>query len=371
MKIGLVCPYNIFADGGVQAVVKELQKRLTLRGHNVVIISPQPPGGNHKTQKGIKLVGLSRNLRALSTTAQVSLSFDSKKLNQILYAEKFDVINFHEPWVPVLSSQILSRSTCPVVATFHAKLPPGPLIKLFKFIITPYTRSIIKKFETLCAVSSAAAEYAKSISKMPISIIPNGIDLNKYQAPTIKNQVKSGKTILYVGRLEKRKGVEYLIKAFEKAVTDSPDLKLIIVGDGKLKQKLQKQASSLPEGSVEFLGFINEQDKIKLLQKCDLFCSPAIYGESFGIVLLEAMACGAVVVAGDNPGYKSVLVGNGGEALVNPKQTQKFANKLLKMSSNVSARNNWLAWSKNEIKKYNWEKVADQYEALYKEALKG
>lgn len=367
MKIGLVCPYDIFINGGVQEVVLQLQNRLNKRGHTAIIITPRPSGYTKPVPAGIKLVGQSRNVRALSTTAQVSLSLDSKKLNKLFTSENFDVINFHEPWVPVISRQILSKINCPAVATFHAKLPPGPLIKLFKIIITPYTKSIIKRFKYLSAVSPAAADYAGSLTKQHISITPNGIDIKKYKAKN--KQQRANSSILYIGRLEKRKGVEFLIKAFKLAVIDNPNLKLLIAGDGNLRPQLEKQAANLPAGSVEFLGYISDTKKIQLLKTCQLFCSPALYGESFGIVLVEAMAAGAVVLGGNNPGYASVLRGKGASALFNPKDIDKFAKKLMLWTSNESVRQKWLNWAKREVPKYDYEKVVDEYEALYKKAL--
>lgn len=372
MKIGLVCPYDIFKNGGVQEVVLELQKRLKKRGHKAVIVTPRPPGYTKPNPADIRLVGRSRSIRALSTTAQVSLSFEPKQLNALLKNEDFDIINFHEPWVPILSKQILDKTLCPVVATFHAKLPPGPLLKLFKLIITPYTKSIIKKFKYLSAVSPSAAEYAASLTKQAIAIIPNGIDLTKYRTPHSALPTphsKSAMRILYIGRLEKRKGVEHLIKAFRLAVVENPNLKLLIAGDGNLRSQLEKQANSLPEGSVEFLGYISDTKKIQLLKTCRLFCSPALYGESFGIVLIEAMAAHAVAMGGNNPGYQNVLTGNGATTLFNPKDTTKFTKKLLELTSNETMRKKWLIWSKKEVPQYDYEKVVDKYEALFRKAI--
>lgn len=368
MKIGLVCPYNITKGGGVQEIVKALQSGLAARGHEVVIVTPRP----RDVKKNIKntiLLGSGTDFKSpMATTSQISVSVDGKEIEAVLEREKFDVLHFHEPWIPVLSRQILSRSTSANVATFHAKLPETVMSRSFAKAVTPYTKSVLKYIDSFTAVSEAALEYLRTMSDTSVSIIPNGIDLQNYHVPRNK-PVRKDKTILYVGRLEKRKGVAYLLKAFACFTHENPHIKLIIAGDGVDRQKLELLADELKIKNVKFLGYVSENRKKQLLRDADLFCSPAVYGESFGIVLLEAMASGLITVAGNNPGYSSVLSGLGSLSLVNPKDTTEFAKRMELLLKEPQLQKLWLNWAKQSVQQYDYTSVVEQYEAVYYSAL--
>ncbi len=365
MKIGLVCPYNMFRGGGVQECVLALREELENRGHYARIISPSPTNIKNPVMKGVIFVGTAAQIKSpFHTTAQISVNVKSDALKDILNQEDFDVLHFHEPWVPILSKQILSSSSSKNIATFHAKLPDTVMTKTIEKVITPYTKSIIKDLHHLSAVSKAATDYISTLSTENIEIIPNGIDLSKYD----NANKKRNKNILFIGRLEKRKGVKYLINAFKDI--DDKKIKLIIAGDGPDRQKLQFYVKQLKiEDRVSFLGYVSEKKKLNLLSTVGLVCSPALYGESFGIVILEAMAMGVPIIAGNNPGYSSVLINEGSVSLVNPKDKLSFTKIIELMSTNQSVRNMWLSWAESEIKKYDYNIVVAMYEKLYKQAL--
>ncbi len=369
MKIGLVCPYNIFRGGGVQEGVLAIKDELIKRGHQAIIITPRPRNVSIAETDGIVLIGSSTDVKSLfHTTAQVSVSVDGAELDALLEKEKFDVLHFHEPWVPILSRQILGRSETANVATFHAKLPETMMAKTIEKVITPYTKSVLKSLHTLTAVSEAAKEYVTSLTDDSIHIIPNGIDAKRFAPPT---SVKSRpNTILYVGRLERRKGVKYLLKAFAVLKNNFPDAELIIAGDGPDKDKLESYVSDNKIRGVQFEGYVDNETKIRFMQECAVFCSPAPYGESFGIVLLEAMASGAVVVAANNPGYRAVLAETGRISLVSPKDAQEFAMRLQLMLEDEPLRDAWKKWAKTYIERFSYDKIVDQYEVLYKQAIK-
>lgn len=366
MKIGLVCPYDIFKNGGVQECVKALRLEFNKLGHEAYIITPKPKKiDDLKNTDNIILVGESRDFKSpFHTTAQVSVSFDNTTIDEILQEFKFDILHFHEPWVPIVSRQILTRSNTVNIATFHAKLPETMMSKTIERVITPYTKSILKYIDSFTAVSDAAADYVTSLTTKPVNIIPNGIDYKKFSnKSTIK---KDEFTILYIGRLEKRKGLIYLLKAFEHLKTVLPDVKLVIAGDGPDKSKLENYVDLNNIDNVKFLGFIDEDHKVELLQKTTIYCSPAIYGESFGIVLLEAMAAGAVTVAGNNPGYTSVLKGTGAISIVNVKDTVEFSRKLQLLMIDQDLRKLWINWAKNYVTQFNYQKIANNYIEIYK-----
>ena len=355
-------------DGGVQEVVRVLQHDLTARGHTAKIISFRPVDGEHLTSNdSMILLGGGTDVKALHTTSQFSYGANQSELDAMLEKEQFDILHFHEPWVPMLSRQLLLRSKAVNLATFHAKLPDTVMSKTIEKVITPYTRSILKYLNGYTAVSDAAAEYISSLTDERIQIIPNGIDLNKYKR---RAKQPSNKTILYIGRLEKRKGVRNLIKAYRQLVKIEPDATLTIVGDGPERLKLEALVDNWGLKGVEFLGFVSEAQKLSLLNNSSVFCSPALFGESFGIVLLEAMARGVPVIAGDNPGYSSLMKGQGAVSLVNPRHSKEFAGRLAQFLIDQNLRQDWLKWADEYVKQFNYPKVVDMYELLYKQALK-
>ncbi len=365
MKIGLVCPYNITIGGGVQEIVLSLQAELKKRGHIVKIITPLPRENEVVDLPDVIFVGSSTDLRSPThTTVQVALTVDINKLEDVLKNEAFDVLHFHEPWVPVLSRQILQRSNAVNIATFHAKVPETQMSRTVAKVFTPYLKSVMNNLHQLTAVSYSAAEYAANLTDKPISIIPNGINLKIYK----QKSPKTGKTpqnILFIGRLERRKGVKFLLNAFKLVSKEHPELKLIIAGDGPHRNKLEQLAKDLNLNNVEFLGYVTEQKKMELLSQADLFCSPAIYGESFGIVLLEAMASGIVTVAGNNSGYVDVLDGLGALSIINPQDSNEFARRIELLLYNDPLRELWVNWATTYVKKFNYPIIVDDYEKLY------
>ncbi len=370
MKIGLVCPYNINRHGGVLEVVLALKDGLSERGHEVRIITPKPRKNEpHERPEGVIFMGTSTDFRSPAhTTTQVSSTHDNEEIEAILAKEKFDVLHFHEPWVPLLSRQLLQRSTAVNIATFHSKVPETLMTRTVIKVVNPYMKSVMKYLHELTAVSPSGAEYAASMTDQPIAIIPNGIDLAKYQK--VPKHIKHPhKTILYVGRLERRKGVMYLLKAFQLLSQENPDIQLIIAGDGPDREKLEMLADDLKLQNISFLGFVSEDLKLELLSKADIFCSPAIFGESFGIVLLEAMATGTVCVAGDNSGYQDVMQEIGRLSIVNPEDTAEFARRLDLLLHEKQLRDLWQKWAENYVQQFSYPQVVDQYEELYKEAL--
>ncbi|HEX8182251.1 MAG TPA: glycosyltransferase family 4 protein [Candidatus Saccharimonadales bacterium] len=374
MKIGLICPYNIARGGGVQEIVRAMQKELIHRGHDVKILTPEPRelADSHRT-KDIIFVGSAADFKSpLHTTSQFSVTADMYGIEQMLEEQQFDILHFHEPWVPMLSRQILSRSTSVNIATFHAKLPETMMSRTVVRVVTPYTKAVLRNLDELTAVSEAAAEYVSTMTDAPISIIPNGIDLSQFKAISKIStpSKKTKKTLLYIGRLERRKGVNNLLEAYGHLSDRSPDVELIIAGDGPDREKLEATASELDLPNVKFLGYISEEEKIKLLATADLFCAPALYGESFGIVLLEAMASGLVTVAGNNPGYASVMQELGSISLVDPKNSDEFARRMHVLLYDDELRSLWKKWAKGYVKQFSYPKIVDQYVEVYETAHK-
>ena len=374
MRIGLICPYNYFRPGGVQVCIGSIAEELKKRGHYVRIIAPKPKIIPSVVPKELILVGNSTEFNTpFATKADLGMSGSVNKIDELLKEHNFDVLHFHEPGLPLLSAQILSRSKSVNIGTMHATLPEGMVSKSFERLMQPYAKLIEPKLHFVTAVSETAKETALTYSpKTKVEIVPNGIDIDVFKTKTKTRSEKDSKTktILYIGRLEKRKGVRYLIKAYAELVKDHKNIKLVIAGDGNLRKGLENLVEKYELKNVKFVGFISEKQKIKYLQTADLFVSPALYGESFGIVLLEAMSAGTVVVAGNNPGYQSVMTGRGRLSLVDSKSRTDFAQRMELMLFDYEIRNLWLKWANNYIKQFDYSLITDKYEKIYKDTIK-
>lgn len=378
MRIGIVCPYNYFRPGGVQVLIRGIADNLEARGHYVRIIAPRPRVVPKNLPKDVLLVGSSTEFNTpFATKADLGMSTSNDKIDALFEEQKFDVLHFHEPGLPVLSAQLLSRSRVVNIGTMHATMPDGVVSKSFEKIMLPYAKYIDPKIHLVTAVSESAKQNALVYSpNRQVTIVPNAVDLEKYRPKKspVKKLLKSvkpkSKTIVYVGRLEKRKGAKYLIDAYCELAKHHKNIKLVIIGDGNLKKSLEAQVKRLNVPNVKFLGFVSEKKKIEYLHKADLFVSPALFGESFGIVLVEAMAAGCVVVAGNNAGYQSVMVGRGRLSLVNPESTADFWQRMELLLYDQQIRDLWLEWSNKEVQQYDYSKITKMYEDIYKKGLR-
>ncbi|HUB93674.1 MAG TPA: glycosyltransferase family 4 protein [Verrucomicrobiae bacterium] len=375
MKIGLVCPYNMSRGGAVIEIVKDMRAGLITRGHTVKIITGRPRNANGVNSIGVPpddvvFTGGVFDFRSPThTLASFTVSRDVDAATAKVEAEQFDILHFHEPAVPLLSKQILDRSTSVNIATFHAKLPDTVVSQTIGRVFVPYLRSILGDLDELTVGSDAAAEYIRTLTDRPLHYIPNGIDLETFQSVR-RAAPGSHKSILYVGRLEHRKGVKYLIQAFALLAREHDDVELIIAGAGPDRAKLETLVTGLGLRNVTFLGFIDNGTKRRLLAEADLFCAPSIFGESFGLVLLEAMATGLVTVAGNNPGYAAVMQGKGTISLVNPRDIPDFARRLNLLLNEEHLRKQWRTWALDYVRQFDYRGIIEQYETLYEKALK-
>lgn len=379
MKIGIVSPYYMHAFGGVQTLIKDLRRLLVAKGHEVIIIAPKARdnGVLEKTPEGVVVLGNSVQINfknPFHTTFPIAAS-NRQLIADFLNQEQFDVLNIHEPWMPLLPYQILRESICPVVGTTHARWPRSLFNKSLERVRTPYFRSVLNKVSRMTAVSEVAARNITFIdSRFPVQVIPNGIDLTEYKKSIqeAKNPKKEP-YILYLNRLEKRKGPRLLLKAYLEYVQETmhQPLPLVIAGAGPQMYSLQSFVERYNLGDlVTFEGFVSNQRKMELFANAHLYVSPAPYGESFGIVLLEAMAADLPIVAGNNEGYRSVLKNRGAGSLVNPYKTQVFARFLDHFGNDEDLRQDWLTWAQAEVELYDYPLIADQYEACFLEAIK-
>lgn len=369
-------------SGGVQEIVVNLAKGLEAKGHKVKIITPKPSGYKADVPDDYILLGTSKRLNGtFATVLDVAIEVDGDEIDRVLAQENFDVINFHEPWVPVLARQIATRSTeAAHVATFHASMPDSMAKKSVVSLLAPYGKSVTERMHLLTATGPAAAEVLlhksneTKISPELISnlkYIPCGVDLS-YFKPFKTRQPLSGrgtKTIVYIGRPDKRKGIDYLLLAFKELKLEMPAAHLIVAGDGARLSRLKQLVKSHKIQDVKFLGRVSEERKRELLGHADLACFPSLYGEGFGIVLLEAMAMGVPPLAGNNIGYRSVMKGHGRICLLDPEATADFANRMAVFLSDDKLRPVISDWGLAEVKQYDYPKIVSQYESAYKEAI--
>lgn len=372
LKIGIVCPYNVFRHGGVQESIFAHQRVLKSRGHDVKVISPKPLSYSGRTPKDIILLGVSTDLNyPFRTKADVSIHVGQTEMAKMLEREDFDILHFHEPWVPLFPRQLLNLSSAINVGTFHAKWPESRIYKTFGKAIGPYARSIADDLDYLAAASEPASHYVNEITGQQVPMIFNGIDLSRYDPKKIKPLKKYAgtKNILYLNRLEKRKGPDLLLRAYKELVRRHDDLRLIMASDGDMRPRLEVYVRQHQLPRVEFTGFVSDQTKLRLYASADVYCAPSVYGEGFGIVLLEAMAMNVPYVGGDNVGYRFASGSRADQYLVDPTKPKLLADRLETMLYDDEARSSYKRWARRYATQYDYETIVSQYEDVYQKLM--
>lgn len=373
MKIALVCPYDYEAGGGVKSHVVDLAKELRLHGHTVKMIFPGADG--MQIDMDLIRIGESYKFGVNRTNLHLTgLSFkELRQLKDYLVDENFDVIHYHEIWVPFLPMNVLHLSAAANVVTFHGTPPDTIGAKIIESTLMPfYSTLTFDYFDKVITVSNTPIPYLRKVYEGDFEIVPNGIDLSIFK-PENKpfEKFNNGKiNILFLGRLDKRKGILYLLEAYKLLQEKCKNVHLIVAGDGEQRDKVEKYIADNNLQDIELLGFVDEKDKPGIFASCDIFCSPAVEGESFGIVLLEAMATGKPVVAYANPGYKEVLKGKGADLLVEPKDVGGLAKTLELLVKSEELRKIYSEWGKNEVQQYKWSNIYEKIINIYKEAIK-
>ena len=369
MKIGMVSPYDFTWPGGVTAHVAQLARELGRCGHEVQVLAPHSP--SREPQEADLLVPLGRSVPLPSggSIARVSLSWWLyPKIRALLEREKFDIIHLHEPMAPILPLCVLEFSQSINVGTFHASYARQHLYR--------FAHPIIKRWQQRLhgsiAVSPAARRYVNNTFPGEYEIIPNGIDFDHFSTNAAPlPQYRDGKlNILFVGRLEKRKGLRYLLEAYSRLKWEQPNIRLIVVGPGDPDKESYRIMSSHNLQDVEFVGRVSYADLPRYYASSDIFCSPATGAESFGIVLLEAMAAGKPVVASDIEGFRGVMTDGEQGLLVPKKDSDSLAGALGTLALNPELRAKLGAQGNRTAESYRWEVVAGRVEKYYKTCLK-
>ena len=366
MKVALVIDDRISRPGGIQEYVLGLYDFLEKHGHQPLIFTT----GRYskKTKEGRKIIGIGVPFEFLGNDAQkaIPLIFGQKeKIKRILKREKPDVVHI-QGFPGPLSLAFLRYSSSVNVMTYHV-VNESALTEVLSKTFVALWKKIDENLQGKIAISEVAVDSAKKFIPGPYKIIPIGIDFDRFKPTTSRiNKFEDGKTnILFVGRLDKRKGIEYLLKAYQILGELLPNIRLIIVGDGPEKQKAKDYARKEKLKNVVFTGSVSRKDLPSWYATADIFCSPATHGESFGVVLLEAMASGLPVVAFDNPGYRSLLGKHSQGFLVFNKSISALAQALLILAKDKELRQKLGKQNRAFVKQFSWEKVGKEILKFY------
>ena len=370
MKIALVTPYDYAYSGGVNVHVSYLAHHFDKMGHQAKIYAPCSKRRPQYIEQGIVPLGHVMPIPHNGSIAQVTLSlWLAPKVNSILANEEFDVVHVHEPSCPLLPWLFLYMSDSVNIGSFHYYAERSIRYWLGGRTIL---KSVCKRLHGRTAVSEPARDCVSRYLPDDYRLIPNGIDLSRFSSdcPPIEEFCDGKTNILFVGRLEKRKGAGYLLNAFERVKREYPNSRLIIAGSGsKQREAYKEEVREKGIRDVVFTGYIPDADLPRYYRTADIFCAPAIGKESFGIVLLEAMAAGKPIVASKIGGY-SKLIGHGSNGLlVPPKDRDALADAILSLSKDASLREHLGTQGKQDAAKFSWESVAQRTMAFYLELL--
>ena len=371
MKIALVSPYDFAHPGGVVNHITCLEQQLTKMGHEVKIIAPASKAVSTLGDRLIP-IGRPRSLPVSGSVARITLSpWLSSRIKAVLAQEHFDLVHLHEPLMPMLCTTVLRLSHTPNVGTFHAA---GG--KPWYSFGTPIGKLLLNnwfhRLDNKIAVSVTAMEYVNKYFPDKYNIIPNGVDTKHFSPDALPiEEFNDGKlNILFIGRLEKRKGVDYLLEAYRQIKPKYPESRLIIVGPGiRLRHKYEKRVRKNNLKDVVFVGYASYQDLPRYYKTADIVCCPAIGWESFGIVLVEAMAVGKPIVASNIQGYNSVVTDGVDGLLVPPKNAAKLAEALISLMTDESLRQKMGARGRAKAVDYDWKYIAQRVMDCYLSVL--
>jgi phosphatidylinositol alpha-mannosyltransferase len=370
MKIALVSTYDFAYPGGVNHHIYNLDRQLTLMGHDVKIIAPASGQVKNFGERFIR-IGTPRPVPSNGSIARVALSpMLSSRVKEVLAEEKFDVIHLHEPLIPMLCTTILRFSRTVNVGTFHAyasKPSYGWTRPFLKYFLKKWFRRLNGRI----AVSNAAMAYTNKHFPGQYEIIPNGVDIKHFcpDVEPIESLCDGKRNILFVGRLEKRKGAGYLLKAYKTVKREVPDARLVFVGPStRLTRKYEKKVARDGLKDVMFIGQVPYRELPRYYKSADVFCAPATGRESFGIVLLEAMAVGKPIVASNIPGYAGVVMDKEEAVLVPPKDVSSLADSLIRVLKDKELQQYMGKCGLEKVQKYSWKSVALQVLDYYEKA---
>ncbi len=367
MKIGLVSPYDYSFPGGVVNHISHLALHFMQNGHSVKIVAPCLKNGTRYFDENIYAVGRPIPIPFAGSMARVPISpWLPIQMEKVLREEKFDILHLHEPFTPMVCLSALLRSSTINIGTFHACHDRGRTMR----VVQPFLKKLATRLHGRIAVSQAASDFVSKFVPGQYHIIPNGINTGRFkpEGPRREEFLDGKLNILFVGRLEKRKGLGKLLRAAAIAKKDFSNFRIIVVGPGtRLRPGYQEIADGFGL-EVVFTDFVSNDALPDYYRTADIYCSPATGAESFGIVLLEAMACGKPVIATNIQGYATVL-DHGQQGLLTPTgDDSALAEALLSLMNDRSLREQMGSRGILKAESFSWanvsKKVMDYYDSI-------
>jgi phosphatidyl-myo-inositol alpha-mannosyltransferase len=356
----LFAPYDLARAGGVATQVRAQARALRQLGHDVRVCGPAsaPLGCGETAITGVVTVSFGGTESGLGLDPRGAF-----RVARLLTSHAFDVVHVHEPLVPAVPWFVVRQARAPIVATFHVHRERG---HRWYPIARPWLRSLLDRVHCRIAVSEPARETIAQYFPGAYEVVPNGIDVDAFRAPRARPAALSsdGLHVVYVGRLEPRKGVDHLIRAMARVQRTVRDANLVIVGDGPQQRPLIDVARALAV-RVEFTGRVDDADLPAYVQAADVVCSPALGGESFGIVLLEAMACEKPIVASRIAGYQALVAPAACGVLVPPGDDHALSEALLTLLQDRHLRQSLGARGLHSARQHDWSSIARALEGIY------
>lgn len=364
-RIGIVCPYGWDTPGGVQAHIADLATFLISQGHHVSVLAPTSEEENlpdYVVSAG-KPISIPYN-GAVARILFGPIAFSRVK-NWIAQGE-FDLLHLHEPAIPSISLLACFAAEGPLVGTFHASAKRQKAI----FAIGPILEPVIEKLTARIAVSEAARETLTEHLETDAVVVPNGIYARRLAQGALNTQW-GGNSIGFIGRFqEPRKGLSVLVEALPAIIREIPDIRVIVAGPGEAAEFLEGVPSHL-HNRFSFLGRISEEEKADFLHSIGVYVAPNTGGESFGIILAEALAAGAAVVASDIPAFKALL-GNGEYgSLFTSEDPASLAKSISNLLTDKNLRENLKIKGKAHAQTFDWDEVATRIYDVYEMAMVG
>jgi phosphatidylinositol alpha-mannosyltransferase len=355
LRIAMVCPYSISIPGGVQAQVLGLSRELRALGHEVRVLAPcdGPPPEPFVTPVGNSLpTSANGSIAPVAPDPSAAL-----RTMRALNDEAFDVIHLHEPLVPGPTATALLLQIAPTVGTFHAAGESGSYRAFNRT-----ARWAAGHLNVRVAVSAAAEELARRYLDGIYTVLYNGIETTRFRLDGVSRE--SGPTILFCGRHEPRKGLETLLEAMAYL---PEEFRLWVASDGPEISALEERHRS--DGRISWLGRVTDEEKIRLLNMATFFCAPSLGGESFGLVLLEAMAAGTCLVASDIDGYRQVARHAEDGWLVQPQNPAALAEALGMLWSSEETRSRLVSNGFTRARHFSMASLAERYVEIYERLL--
>jgi phosphatidylinositol alpha-mannosyltransferase len=369
VRIGLVCPYSWDIPGGVQAHVRDLAQKLLELGHYVSVLAP---GDEDTPDLPAYVVAAGRAAVRIPYNGSVArLQFGlvaAARVRRWLRDGDFDVVHVHEPAPPSLSLLTCMIHDGPIVATFHSSVVRSRFLSAFDTVLQPFLEKITGKI----AVSPAARKVIVEHLGGDAVVIPNGVDVKHFaEAEPLPGYPRPGGTVGFIGRYdEPRKGMDVLVQALQRLAPRRPGLRLLVVGRGDVdgfRDSLPRALAS----RVVMLGIVSEPDKARMLHSIDVYCAPNTGGESFGVILLEAMAAGTPVVASDLDPFRRVLAGGAAGRRFPTGDPDALAAALAEVLDDEALRSRLAAAGRRAVAPYDWSVIVADVLRVYELAIAG